>query len=1088
MRRLIILLPVLCILAVTSLALAQETSRPQPGDAPRADRISISVDAAGFATITGADNAVFATAQLAIRNLYTQETVYTQSTIRGSFSATLFGPGNTPFMISPVQGVIPDSQRNVPGALPGGPAVIVTGGAPLPDGDGAQFTISGALGNGDERWTANGTLNQLVYEPETLTPLSLTLDVAMPNLADRSVDPNTLRFIGLLELQPVAVRAGEGTRAVGGQHSNNGWSGVLTPGSLAIDDIGAPIPLAEVAVGEGEVAQVVDGLAFIMRFEQRLPTTLLPGLYVPVLRGFVRVGDDTPQPWETSALFGTGDGLGRATQTRLPLVINVGEVESVELPWALLVEAPSNGTRGLLPADTAAYALSNRVIFNAPTYILPPNSADGETPLTYSLEPHLLMQLPNAYDMTTAPLIPLALPGGRLSVRVTAPDGTTFSQAAQPFAQARLGTATNNERARYGAQSPLDTYQLTTLNPALSAHSFTQYGEHIIEVEGELEDVFGNRYTGGGEYRVLIAELFDLTPGVLSGTPFAVGDRFNPGLHIAPAAAADVSVRVRIFPLDGGAPIERTFEGVSNMAGHFEPDAVFTFDVPGEYVIDYEARFTDLDGRLWAGSLRSAGVIAGDSGMVAHGARGLYTPEAPRQAQYHVERLLERAGVNGADVVVLNAPYQSGDVLWLPDGANSGIAPVVRVQDLLGSYSDWLLAGVATDGGELGVRIRDGAVIDELPAVLLTDETRPFNPADNAPPTNAAYSYISMVTPALSARQFVSGSVLPVLPTWMDMDDPLNGQIGAGAAGLLPGDVLFLFGGAIVRNDALNLSSSSIYGSVAIVTDDSEPGQVATAGRGADGAEDAGPLITVDDVSYDAFFVPTGVQPGQVLAVGERLDISGQVAPALPASVSVRIIAPDGTATAHNGRANTIGYFYDPTQSVVVDQVGIWAIEIRVTQDAPTSAGVSVPPFPQGGILGTPDGIIYIYVVEDLAQRLESPIRPDLVIPSALPFNFNLTIPQGWSLPTVTYTLATPGLVLEQGTLRPSGRAINYQYNPSNINNRFPNIELDGVTDGSAGSDSRQLTLFVQALDELGNPQVLYRVYTIFHDRLISLD
>jgi hypothetical protein len=1086
-RRQIILLPILCILAVTSLVLAQETPRPQPGDPPRADLIRIAVDEAGFATITGADNAVFATSQLAIRNLYTQQTVYTQSSIRGSFSATLFGPGNTPFMISPVQGVIADAERNLPGALPGGPAIIVTGGKPLPDGDGAQFTISGALGNGDERWTATGSINQLVYAAETPTPFSLTLDVAMPNLADRSVDTNALRFIGLLELQPVAVRTGEGTRAVGSLYSNNGWSGVLTPGGLAIDDIGAPIPLAEVVVGEGEVAQVVDGLTFIMRFEQRLPTDVLPGLYVPILRGYVRVGDETPQSWETSPLFGSGDGLGRATQTRLPLVVNVGEVESVELPWALFMDAPSNGTRGLLPADTTAYALSNRVSFNAPTYILPPNSADGETPQTYSLEPHLLMQLANAYDMETAPLIPLALPGGRLSVSVTAPDGTTFSQAAQPFAQNHIGTATDDERTRYGAQSPLDTYQLTTLNPALNAYSFTQYGEHIIEVEGELEDVFGNRYTGGGEYRVLVAEHFDLTPAALPGTPFTVGDTLNPGLHLAPSAAADVTVRVRIFPLDGGAPVERTFAGVSNSAGYFQPNAVFIFDTPGEYIIDYETRFTDLDGRLWAGSLRSAGVIAGESGLVAHGARGLYAPDAPRQAQYGVERLLERADIDDAEMIIANAPYQSGDVLWLPDGADSGIAPIVRLQDLLGSYSAWLLAGVSTNGGELGVRIRDSATIGELPAALLTDGVLPFNPADDALPANFGYSYISMVTPALSARQFVSGSALPSLPSWMDMDDPLNGQIGAGAGGLLPGDVLFLFGGAVVRNETIDLVSSSIYGSVVIVTDD-EPGRVATAARGADGAEDAGPLLTVDDVSYDAFFVPTGVQPGQVLAVGERLDISGQIAPALPASVSVRVVAPDGTATAYNGRANPIGYFYDSAQSIVVDQVGIWAIELRVTQDAPTSAGASVAPFAQGGILGAPDGIMYVYVVEDLAQRLESPLRPDLVIPSALPFNFNLSIPQGWSLPTVTYTLATPGLILEQGTLRPGGRAINYQYNPSNLNSRFPNIELNGVIDGAAGSDARQLTLFVQALDELGNPQVLYRVYTIFHDRLISLD
>ena len=57
-----------------------------------------------------------------------------------------------------------------------------------------------------------------------------------------------------------------------------------------------------------------------------------------------------------------------------------------------------------------------------------------------------------------------------------------------------------------------------------------------------MQDIWGNHYDGGGTYKVLAAELLDLTPGVLPGTPFEVGDALNFGLHISPGFPADVTV------------------------------------------------------------------------------------------------------------------------------------------------------------------------------------------------------------------------------------------------------------------------------------------------------------------------------------------------------------------------------------------------------------------------------------------------------------------------------------------------------------------------------------------------------------------
>lgn len=106
---------------------AQVETRLKAGDPPNSQLISISqADEDGFVTISGALGAVFPSAQLAIRNLYTGDTVYTQATTTGTFNVELYGPGNTPFWISPATN-IPDALHNQPGSLPGGPGTIIYG-------------------------------------------------------------------------------------------------------------------------------------------------------------------------------------------------------------------------------------------------------------------------------------------------------------------------------------------------------------------------------------------------------------------------------------------------------------------------------------------------------------------------------------------------------------------------------------------------------------------------------------------------------------------------------------------------------------------------------------------------------------------------------------------------------------------------------------------------------------------------------------------------------------------------------------------------------------------------------------------------
>ena len=64
-----------------------------------------------------------------------------------------------------------------------------------------------------------------------------------------------------------------------------------------------------------------------------------------------------------------------------------------------------------------------------------------------------------------------------------------------------------------------------------------------------------------------------------------------------------------------------------------------------------------------------------------------------------------------------------------------------------------------------------------------------------------------------------------------------------------------------------------------------------------------------------------------------------------------------------SGRANPIGYFSDPAGDFVVDEPGVWTVDVEVVHDGMTSAGPVEPPYPTGGVLGSADGRFRVYVV-----------------------------------------------------------------------------------------------------------------------------
>lgn len=1076
MRRTLVRLVALAALSAALLGVrvyAQDSSAAKYGDPPIAALINVSATENDFVVVNGAVGSVFPAAQVAVRNMYSGDTVYTLAGITGSFTATIFGTEDTPYWIS-VAPNIPQEIRDQKGSLPGGPGTIIYG---LSDGDATSFVLTGTVGRGAGRWTANGRISALTANPGDV--INLRLDVRLQS-AVSATDLDTIRMIGQVGVQPIS---GDTTLfATGGRYGNNGWSGTLTSSGMPIVNLNGDLLFSEFVVSPDRISRDNDVLEFEFDFDLRLPDDVPVGLYTPYFEGFVQVGEDEPKLWSENTVLGTGIDDVSPMLSRLPIVLNIGNADGGRLLWTLMQDVSSDGSRGILASeDRENVGLSNRVRYDSPTFIVPPFAPDGVTPIAYSLEPYSLQMLANDYQFSVTPLLPLRLPGGSITVQVTHPDSTVDRVGTFPFMQNRLSSSLLDEQALFGTTSVVDAFQLTTLRSEISQYVLTDYGAYEVRVSGYVDDVFDNRYEGGGTYTLLAAEQLDLTPGVLSGTPFEIGNVFNPGLHVSPAVPAGVSVHIRLYPLDGSEVIEKTFVGEASANGVFYPRGeTFAFDQAGEYVIDYEARYTDDQGRLWAGSLRSAGVIATPGGvLIAHGRRGVEGDESDtRQAWFNARQFDE---INPT----IRFPYNSGDVVWAADGRTGGIQPTIRIQDTSSLYASWLAILFPLQADALNRQ----AVLGELPVSIIPASTTSL--LTDAEPISEGYSYISAVRPSVTTRQMIIGSENGLLALNWTLEDVYNQQIGAGIIGDQPGDFQFLFGGVVVKNTSIAVREAAIYASLLLPIDpvrDVLGERVYPPYRGEAGGANGGALFTLYDEPIDMFFHLTGTQPGDVLFTGDTLVISGQAAPTLDSKVEVIVTAPDGQIQQFEGRANAIGYYYDPTKDIVLDQAGMWKVDVRLIHDSQTSAGIVQSPYPVGGVLGAEDYKFPLYVLPRSALLLEWPTEHDIEIPSTLAYNASFGLPQDWNDIDVRYTTTIPGYLVSSGTLNVSGRSFTYQYNPFQLDSTLPNWESSPTAQGPASSDVVTITLVASGTDAQGERQYRYRLITIRHDRLLTLE
>jgi hypothetical protein len=324
-----------------------------------------------------------------------------------------------------------------------------------------------------------------------------------------------------------------------------------------------------------------------------------------------------------------------------------------------------------------------------------------------------------------------------------------------------------------------------------------------------------------------------------------------------------------------------------------------------------------------------------------------------------------------------------------------------------------------------------------------------------------AYAYLSSQRPGVRVREAVAEDGHGT--GYWRVDTMYDDQPGVGIQGDLPNDFKFQFVGAVYRdlvsglNEYVGQASSWVH----LPPDDTTGSRVMPpfSGDGNGGwPTTGGPLMTLKGKDVDMFILPTAVRPGTVLQVGERFDFAGHLMPTLNSRVRVEVVAPDGQTHLVDGRANPIGYFYDPADSFVVDQPGRWMANVRVWHDGRIGSGAQVDcdpdapfdparPCPSGDVLGGANGSFAFYVVPPESPRLSltAPTPGRLTFDQGVtPIEIRGPIPAGVSGATVDYTISMPGFILEEGQAQIANGQFSLIFDPQTLHADFPNLDLVG--------------------------------------------
>jgi hypothetical protein len=904
---------------------------------------------------------------------------------------------------------------------------------------------------------------------------------------------------------------------------NTFMSTMMTPSGLPIQrserstlGLGIPFDVTNLQYVGGHM------IAGELRITGQLPQDVTSGFYRPSL--FIdATGVPTGTPWLGA------DVVHHTYAEREALLppITVGAVAQPRLIWRLLMDDFVQGTRGTAAReDEGDFAPSSQIVTQGAPYYTPPVDVRTGQPITYRLEPFLPRISFTDRRIPAPPLIPFDFPGGQLCVSIRAPDGTLRDLGCDPFSQAFHRTKTT----RSGLDLNIGTVQMDDVYSLLAESNrfrvtFDQYGHHVITMTGTISDLWGNSYIGGGTYDLWMAQPLDIDPGVLPGTPLAVGDAFNPVLQLQPRVPADVTLTITHYP-NSDPTLKETFtiSGQANPYGYFnlssamaQPQTPITFTTPGEYRVDVTAVYTDAGGDLYMGAMVWGSVVMtpeGSTDLVAHGRRGQDSLLSIPNSDWFLLSALNRPP--GSVSHTFN-PYFNGDILWsrMSDGAVGGDSLLLgaSVQDTVGAVegtirmrADRVLPGLASPG-TLDERFNK----DEIPLFSSTRSGQPVQfslsqiganiPADV---DQIAYSYRSSQRPGVRVREVIAED--GQTGGYWRLDTLYDDQLSVGILGDQPNDFKFQYVGIVFRDMDSGRNEYLGQGSGWIFIPDSDPtgSRVMPPFAGYGGwPATGGPILTLNGEDIDMFILPTGTSPGNVLEIGDTFHFAGHLMPTLNSRVAVTVTSPGGGQHMVDGRANHVGYFYDPADDFTVNEEGIWTVDVQVWHDGQIGSGDQVncdpgdpfnplQPCPTGDVLGSESGRYTFYVVptNTWPLQLNTPSSGLLYFPSGpvLPITITGGIPAGLTNVSVDVTVSMPGYILQHEAATISGTDFQFVFDPAALHNAFPNLDLTGRDGPDPGlADTFTIGILLEG-QQAGTPVYQATIVTLQGDQVFIVE
>ena len=889
----------------------------------------------------------------------------------------------------------------------------------------APFSISGVLQTDhiEPGGVAQITGEVTVYTDETNRPENEQLQLQMTMLGDSAG-----RQVG---------RAGKFV------------SPFLTPTGLPIERTLGSTPVGRILVGHQEISFQFDGRVWVARFEMdiNIPEVTREGTYSLLSGNLWNLTDSGLPPMDElrpSNIFNRDANQYRPNLTTLV----IGDPNPMRLTTTILANEVDDGARGGLIAreDFGLFDISGRSATRHEAAI--PRLDPYGIPWSYQLDPYVPMLDVVDRGLPGAPALNPDLSSSYLKVTVERPDGHVDVIGPEPLTRYSVQSPRTawNQPLGLGGGELREIPQLMGDGDAF-AYSFPSDGDYVITVNGKVPDMNGNVHGICGTYDVTVANHLEIETSMLPTTPYEVGDSIAPTVTIMPGVPAEILYTVNHVSADKEV-VEHTFSGTANNYGWWDGNGEsFKFDRDGEYRVDIDTRYSAENGQIWVGRTRFGGVVATpDAPFAVHGRRG---PDGETQL---AKPWAFEDSFGSDESAHWQFPYFTGDVLWGDTEPGPGQAVITRLSIQSFDDDNPLIerAREVTEklgsGGEISLELalRTG----QMPLTLGPENT---GLPGTHPDEFSLWSYVygSAQRPGVRVREMIQGD--DINGAYWRFDDAYHGQLGNGPEGDLPGEFKFIYGGAVIRDAVEDAGIYAIYGSswVHIVEDDPLGSRLFPPFQGSGGGPNGGPLFTAHGREIDIFMVPMAVRPGALLEVGDTFRMAGPIMPTLPSLVTYTVIAPDGTTRQLGGRANAIGYFYDPDDDFLVTQAGLWTVEMTVTHDGQTSAGPVHAPFPTGGPL-TPDGHSFTFLVVDSethdvdwATDL-SGLTPDEWFMDRDEATFTALLPDGWIGDSARLIVTMPGIVLIDRQVEVSNGLVVWELNGQAMNRLASNFDTGG--------------------------------------------